>query len=79
MSIWLTEIEAKDPATGDICMWAGPRIGGISPSDAQSRCNEMGQGYCRVIGELLVEVPTKGDGQTPDFDNAVDFGTASLN
>lgn len=75
MTIWLTEIQAIDPTTGELCTWSGPRLEGITAGDAQLRCQESGQGYCRVVGRLLAEISTKDDGVTPDFENKIDHDT----
>ncbi|MEN6569005.1 MAG: hypothetical protein ABFC18_03230 [Rikenellaceae bacterium] len=48
--IWLTEIQANDPITGEIQIWAGPEIEANTEQQAIDYCNSNGLGYCKVIG-----------------------------
>lgn len=49
---YLTEVRAICPKTGELLSWAGARVPGISPQDAQNYCDKNGLGYCKVIGVL---------------------------
>lgn len=73
MRKWTTKIHAIDPFSGELCWWCGPHIDAPSASLAQDYCNNNGMGYCVVDGELIMEVPCKDDGCTPDWKSAVDF------
>lgn len=57
--IYLTEINAIDPNSGDLKLYGGPEISAISFDDAQNYCNQNGLGYCKEIGELIEEIPLK--------------------
>ena len=50
--IWLTEIRAINPQSGEISDWCGPRIEASSLRDAENYCSKNGLGYCRVIGKM---------------------------
>lgn len=67
---YCTQIKAIRPTDGEIATYSGPAVPGISFQDAQDYCNEN-IGYCKVIGELIEEIPTKEDGITPDWDNKI--------
>jgi hypothetical protein len=66
------------PVYGDMRTWGGPNIQAITIDEAQRWCNEN-RGYCKVIGELIAEIPTKTDGITPDFENMVDYEVINNN
>jgi hypothetical protein len=53
--IWITEIKAVDPATGEVSTWAGPRIEANTKEDARNYCDGHGLGYCNIIGKLISE------------------------
>ena len=53
MNIYLTEIKALDPTTGEMRTWAGPRVPGNSFEDAKAYCQANGLGYCTVVGQLV--------------------------
>ena len=53
--IWITEIKAVDPATGEMCTWSGPRIEAKTEEDARNYCDGHGLGYCKIIGKLISE------------------------
>lgn len=57
---YVTEIRAIHPVRGDLTIFAGPHVPGISAADAQQYCNEY-IGYCKVIGELIAEIPFYDD------------------
>ena len=79
MKIYITKIKAIDPKNGEMCTWTGPRVKGISFADAQKYCDENGLGYCEIGGELKMEITTKKDGFTPDWDNVTDYDLSNLN
>lgn len=79
MNLYVTEIRAIDPITGEMKTWAGPNVEGISMGDAENNCQSNGLGYCKVIGQLVAEIPTKSDSLTPDWDKMVDYEKPSLN
>jgi len=74
---YTTTIKAIDPKTGELKEWMGPVIDAISFKHAKRYCNENGLGYCKVIGELIAEIPA--DGLTPDMDNIIDYETIKMN
>lgn len=79
MKAYLTEATLVCPTTGDLLTYRGPNAFGISFEDAQDYCERNGFGYCRVIGQIVSEVPTLPDGITPDWDSEVDFEKSHLN
>lgn len=79
MDLYVTEIKAESPLTGEIKTWCGPSVPGISFSDAQQHCEENGLGYCKVIGLLVMEVPCIEGTHRPDWKNAVDYEPKRLN
>jgi len=50
--IWITEIRAVDPLTGELTDWCGPRIEADSFEEAENYCNTNGLGYCKIVGRL---------------------------
>ena len=50
--IWLTEIRAMDPQTGELADWCGPRIEADSYEEALNYCNSNCLGYCKIIGRM---------------------------
>lgn len=78
MKQWCTEIQAIDPTTGQMKKWGGPDVPGINIQDAQQYCRDN-LGYCRVIGELVADVPCKRGSFDPDFKNKIDYETINLN
>jgi hypothetical protein len=56
MDIYVTEIKAIDPATGELCTWCGPHIEAKSIEDARRFCDKNGLGYCKIIGKLHDEI-----------------------
>jgi len=70
---WVTEIEAIHPFDGVLKKWAGPEVPGITIKDAQDYCENNSLGYCRVIGELIAEIPCKENTFEPDFKNLIDY------
>lgn len=79
MNVYVTQIKAVSPKTGDIKMYAGPNVPGISFADAQDYCDNNGLGYCKVFGQLIAEVPCDPGTNKPDWENMVDYETKNLN
>lgn len=63
---------AIDPVTGELKRWCGPNVPGINEEDANRYCREN-LGFCRVIGELVAEIPCKPGTYEPDWGNMVDY------
>lgn len=60
--VFVTEIKALDPKTGELKTWAGPNVSGISFEHAQAFCDNNGMGYCKVVGRLVrIESFTGGE------------------
>lgn len=79
MKLWVTEIKAVKPSTGELINFCGPEVPGINLQDAQNYCENNGLGYCKVIGELIAEIPCKEDSCEPDFENMADYENTQLN
>ncbi|MFA5243666.1 MAG: hypothetical protein WC380_00060 [Pedobacter sp.] len=65
MSIYTTIIQAISPTTGELTLYAGQNVPGISFADAQNFCERNGLGYCKVDGLLEAEIDE--DGSRTDF------------
>ena len=78
MKLWLTEISAYDPATGQMKEWGGPNVPGINLVDAKRYCQMNGLGYCKVLGELIEEIPVHKDTWEPDWGNKIDYDNIGL-
>lgn len=79
MDLYGTEIRALSPFTGELTLFGGPNVPGISFADAQNYCETNGLGYCKVIGKLVAEIPCKEGTYEPDFDKKVDYDKPQLN
>lgn len=79
MRHWTTTIQAIDPLDGEIKTWGGPNVPGINWQDAKDYLQRNGLGYCDIDGELVEEIPTKSDEQTPNWKEAVDYSTIFKN
>lgn len=73
MNLYTTEIYAICPTTGDLKLWAGPHVPGISFADAQNYCETNGLGYCKVTGKLVAEINFKDNPIAPDCAIRVDY------
>jgi len=74
MKLFTTTIQAIDPSDGELKLWGGPNVPGISFKDARFYCDNNGLGYCEILGELVAEIPTKEDDSfTPDFNKMIDY------
>lgn len=71
--MFVTEIKALSPHTGEMKTWGGPNVPGISFSDAQNYRENNGLGYCKVIGILTSEIPCHEGTHVPDFRNMIDY------
>ena len=69
MKLWCTEIIAIRPSDGELVNYCGPNVPGLTEKMAQQYCEENGLGYCKVVGQLISEIPTKGNTFEADWDN----------
>lgn len=77
MNVYLTEVTSECPVTGELKTYRGPNAYGISFADAREYCDRNGMGYCRIVGEIVLEV--NADGLTPNWDTEIDYETPKLN
>lgn len=77
--LWETEIRATKPSTGELTLYGGPTVPGITHADAQAYCENNGLGYCKVIGELVAKIPCKPGTHEPDWANMIDYETGQNN
>lgn len=56
MDLWVTSIQAVNPKTGNIELWSGPNVPGLSFKDAEKYCDQNGMGYCKVLGRLVATI-----------------------
>ena len=75
MKTYLTEIKAIDPIDGELKTFGGPNIISLTPKLAEEYLQLNGLGYCKIIGELIMEVPCKKETFEPDWNNTVNFET----
>lgn len=73
MKLWVTEIRAIDPVDGEMKTWAGPNVPGISWGFAEQYCQDNGLGYCKVIGQLIAEIPCKSNNPWDDLGDRIDY------
>lgn len=78
MKLYGTEIIAIKPSTHQLTTYGGPNVPGLTKQMAQQYCEENGLGYCRVLDELVAEIPLQSDG-APDWQRMVDYEQPSLN
>ena len=59
MKTFVTEIWATDPNALDsrLVKWCGPNVLGNTHEEAEQYCQKNGLGYCKVMGELIEEIP----------------------
>lgn len=79
MKLWVTEIKAYDPITGELKTWCGPEVPGINHKDAENYCQDNGLGYCKVLGELVAEIPCKDGTYEPNWNKMIDYENEQLN
>ena len=79
MKQYVTEIKAISPVDGELKTYCGPEVPGISFSDAQAYCENNGLGYCKVIGELVAEIPCKPGTHEPDMSKIVHYDSINNN
>lgn len=70
---FVTEIDAINPATGEMCKWQGPHIEAISESHARIICNNTGLGYCKVVGRLVAEIDCVDGSVETRFEKMIDY------
>lgn len=68
--IYLTEIRAYDPLTGQMKNWCGPQVEALSWSLAEEYCR-LYMGYCRVIGEWVGDVEFSTNKETNFVDTSL--------
>lgn len=61
VKMWATQIQAINPATGQLCVFNGPLVPGATHSDAVKYCREHGYQYLEVLAivverEIVIEV-----------------------
>lgn len=78
MRLFCTEIRAQRASDGEMRTYAGPNIPAPTEELAQQWCDEN-QGYLKVIGELIAEIPCDPGTYKPDFSNMVDYEKISGN
>jgi hypothetical protein len=66
MKTYITFIKAVSPITGELLLYSGPNVPGISVEDAVRYCELNSLGYCRVGAELIATVETKQGSLEPD-------------
>lgn len=71
--IFYTELDAVDPATGELKKWAGPEIEAASLTIAREMCDMNGLGYLRIVGRVVAEIPCKPGTYDPDWSQRKDF------
>jgi hypothetical protein len=79
MKIWLTEIKAICPIRNELITWCGPNVEAFTHSLAQEYCYTSGLGYCKVVGELISEIPCKDGTHEADFSKIVNYDDNQLN
>ena len=76
---WGTEIQALDPKTKELKTYGGPNVPGFMRVAAEQYCQRNGLGYCKVLDELVAEIPCKEGSFTPDFGGTIDYEAPGLN
>lgn len=71
--IWATQILAYCPHSRALFHWQGPHVPGIDKADAERFCQENGLGYCRVVGQVIEEIPCDDKTGKPDFSRRLSF------
>lgn len=79
MNLYVTEIKAICPKTGELKTYCGQNVPGISFEDAQNYCENNGLGYCKVIGLLVAEIPCKPNTYEADWSGQIDYEKHKLN
>ena len=73
MKLFATEIRAIDPVDGNMKTFAGPNVPAISWSFAERYCQDNGLGYCRVIGQLVAEIPFDFNDKRSNPNQRIDY------
>lgn len=71
--IFYTELDAIDPADGQMKCWAGPEIECDSLAEAQEVCRLNGLGYLRIVGRKVAEIDCYPDTYDPDWSTKQGF------
>lgn len=79
MNLYTTLIEAICPIDGELKLYRGQDVPGISFADAQNYCNRNGLGYCKVDMLLEANLPCKAGTEIPDWNNIERFDNLKLN
>lgn len=56
--------------SGELCLFSGPNIDAPSWDLAQAYCLANGLGYCRVVGQLIEEIPAD-DNYSPQWNESI--------
>lgn len=73
MKIWVTELQALDPGTGEMKTWCGENVTAPTWELAQQWCDNNEKGYLKVVGELIAEIPCINGTNKPDWKNITDY------
>lgn len=79
MKTWCTEIRAVNPLTGELSTFGGPNVQAPTWALAEEYCQNNGLGYCRIVGELIAEIPCKPGTYDPDWDKMTDYENIQSN
>lgn len=79
MKTYATEIKAVCPKTGDLKTYGGPNVPGISVDTANDYCQNNGLGYCKVLAQLIEEIPCKPGTFDAAFDKSVNYDNINSN
>lgn len=74
MNMYTTLIKAISPIDGELKIYQGPNVPGISFNDAQNYCEMNGLGYCKIDGLLIAEINYSEDSR-----DITDYETKNLN
>jgi len=74
MTKWVTEFSAICAKTGELKIYGGPNVPGLTMTHAQDWCHKNA-GHLKVIGQLISEIPCKkgkdGYPYEPDWENEI--------
>ena len=79
MKLWVTEIQAICPIDGELKTFCGPSVPAPTKQLAYEHCQNNGLGYCRVIGQLVAEIPCRENSFAPDWGKILDYENAQKN
>ena len=72
MKLWVTEIRAIEPHTGELLTWGGEYVQAPTLELAREWCRKN-KGYLNIIGELVAEIPCKNGTLEADFSKMIDY------